>query len=258
MGVSEKCALPGYYAASSGNRRAITQKSAILRYIAAEAWNHASWNVTTHTAYRWRCINCVQPVYHSTLINILWSLRNKQMRFHLLKYWVRVLLPAASASEVGSETIPWLTAMNRERSTVHICANKLFSRLLSVNEERHNIRVYIHIYLVCVCVRARACACVCACVRERERERESCFHRKFFVCASFADQIVGNSKSFTFPQNIKGVIQILFVYSPVRSKNRFRLPRGLRRRSDAVHLLWLWVPIPPMARMFVSLSVVCC
>ena len=117
--------------------------------------------------------------------------------------------------------------MNRERSTVHICANNCIFQ--DCYQWTKNVTVYIW----------------------------RCFHRKFFfVSASFADQIVGNSKSFTFPQNIKGIIQIL--QSPISNKSRFRWLRFVRRRSATVRLLWLRVRTPPMARMFVSLSVVGC
>jgi len=140
VGVSETCAFPGYYAASSGNRCVITQKSAILKQIAAEAWNHASWNVTTCTVYTCRCIHCVQPVYHTTLLNILLSLPNKQMRVHSLEYWVRVVLPAAAARWVDFRNYTngkqqWIVHA-QQFTSVPIT---VFTRLLSVNEERHNI-----------------------------------------------------------------------------------------------------------------------
>jgi hypothetical protein len=121
VGVSENCALPGYYAASSGNHCVITQKIAILRYVVVEAWNHASWNVTTGTVYRRKCINCAQPVYHTTLLNILLSLRNKQMRFHVLKF--ESVCSCRQLLQVLQKLYKWQTATNRESSTVQICAN---------------------------------------------------------------------------------------------------------------------------------------
>jgi hypothetical protein len=116
VGVSEKCALLGYYAASSGNHWVITQKIAILRYVVVEAWNHSSWNVTTGTVYRRKCIDCVQ-------LNILLSLRNKQMRFHLRVLKFESVCSCRQLLQVLQKLYKWQTATNRESSTAQICAN---------------------------------------------------------------------------------------------------------------------------------------
>ena len=145
MDVSEKCALLGYYAASSGNHCVITQKIAILRYVAVEAWNHASWNVTTRTVYRRKCINCDQPVYHTTLLNILLTMRNKQMRFHLLKSEsvcsCRQLLQVSWHQKLHK----WQTATNRESSTVQICANNCIFQT-AISERRTPQYIYIYFF----------------------------------------------------------------------------------------------------------------
>jgi hypothetical protein len=129
VGVSENCALLCNHAASSVNRCVITHKRVILNYFAAEAWNHASRNVLCTDADVLTALSL--SIAPSCIIQVFyWHCVISKCDLIYVNYWTRVLQPQLQEVSWIQKLYEWQTA-----TSVRII---VFSRLLSVNEERHN------------------------------------------------------------------------------------------------------------------------